>query len=78
MPDDHSAVEPLLPIPNRTVKRSCADDSELRARESRKLSGSYLITPVAKAAGVFLCRSMWPGGRDPGRAPARATAFYFS
>ena len=28
MPDDHSAVEPLLPIPNRTVKRRSADDSE--------------------------------------------------
>jgi len=28
MPDDHSAVEPPLPIPNRTVKRRSADDSE--------------------------------------------------
>ena len=28
MPDDHSEVEPLLPIPNRTVKRLCADDSD--------------------------------------------------
>ena len=27
MPDDHSAVEPPLPIPNRTVKRCSADDS---------------------------------------------------
>ena len=27
MPDDHSEVEPLLPIPNRTVKRLSADDS---------------------------------------------------
>ncbi len=26
-PDDHSEVVPLLPIPNRTVKRLCADDS---------------------------------------------------
>jgi hypothetical protein len=25
--DDHSKVVPLLPIPNRTVKRLCADDS---------------------------------------------------
>ena len=23
----HSALDPLLPIPNRIVKRSCADDS---------------------------------------------------
>ena len=27
MPDDHSKLEPLLPIPNRTVKQLCADDS---------------------------------------------------
>ena len=27
MPDDHSNLVPLLPIPNRTVKRVCADDS---------------------------------------------------
>ena len=27
MPDDHSDVVPLLPIPNRKVKRVCADDS---------------------------------------------------
>ena len=26
-PDDHSEVVPPLPIPNRTVKRLCADDS---------------------------------------------------
>ena len=27
MPDDHSEVVPLLPIPNRKVKCLCADDS---------------------------------------------------
>ena len=27
MPDDHSEVVPLLPIPNRKVKRLRADDS---------------------------------------------------
>ena len=26
-PDGHSELEPPLPIPNRTVKRLCADDS---------------------------------------------------
>lgn len=60
MPDDHSAVDPLLPISNRTVKRSGADDSGVRPRESRKLSGSYLKTPVAKAAGVFLLDRTMP------------------
>ena len=28
MPDDHSELEPPLPIPNRAVKRLSADDSE--------------------------------------------------
>ena len=41
MPDDHSAVEPPLPIPNRTVKRRSADDSEHLARESRTSSGTH-------------------------------------
>ena len=27
MPDDHSKLEPSLPIPNRTLKRLRADDS---------------------------------------------------
>ena len=27
MPDDHSDLVPLLPIPNRTVKQVSADDS---------------------------------------------------
>ena len=27
MPEDHSELVPLLPIPNRTVKRLSADDS---------------------------------------------------
>ena len=44
MPDDHSEVEPPLPIPNRTVKRLCADDSEQLARESRSSSGKLLKT----------------------------------
>ena len=39
-PDDHSELEPPLPIPNRTVKRLSADDSEHFARESRTSSGN--------------------------------------
>ena len=45
MPDDHSEVEPLLPIPNRTVKRFSADDSEHLARESRSSSGKLHSNP---------------------------------
>ena len=53
MPDDHSEVEPLLPIPNRTVKRFSADDSEQLARESRTSSGKPLKT-LGLTAGGFV------------------------
>src|SRR5690606_35241796 len=43
--DDHSKVDPLLPIPNRTVKRLRADDSGLPVCESRSSSGSYPPKP---------------------------------
>ena len=52
MPDDHSKVEPPLPIPNRTVKRLCADDSEQLACESRLSSGSYAKAPTHRL-GLF-------------------------
>ena len=42
MPDDHSEVVPLLPIPNRTVKRLCADDS---ADSRVKVGHCQAITP---------------------------------
>ena len=42
MPDDHSEVVPLLPIPNRTVKRLRADDS---ADSRVKVGHRQAITP---------------------------------
>ena len=53
MPDDHSEVVPLLPIPNRTVKRLRADDSAdsrvkvghrqaITARNAQSLTGRFL------------------------------------
>ena len=53
MPDDHSEVVPLLPIPNRTVKRLCADDSA----DSRVKVGHRQATienPRPQKAGVLL------------------------
>ena len=41
--DDHSRVEPPLPIPNRTVKRSRANDSRHLACESRSSSDSLSV-----------------------------------
>ena len=59
MPDDHSKLVPLLPIPNRTVKRLSADDSAdsrvkvghrqaLTARNAPNLIQKILL-------GVLLC-----------------------
>ena len=42
MPDDHSELVPPLPIPNRTVKRLCADDS---AATSVKVGHRQAVTP---------------------------------
>ena len=55
MPDDHSEVVPLLPIPNRTVKRLCADDiagSRVKVghRQAIKFQGLRRTD-----GGLFLC-----------------------
>ena len=50
MPDDHSEVVPLLPIPNRTVKRLCADDSA----GSRVKVGHRQALTAAKAPAEML------------------------
>ena len=42
MPDDHSELVPPLPIPNRTVKRLCADDS---AATSVKVGHRQAVIP---------------------------------
>src|SRR3989442_12600334 len=50
----HSSLDPRLPIPNRTVKRVCADDSVHCARESRLPPGHTPKPRARKSAGVFL------------------------
>ena len=48
MPDDHSEVVPLLPIPNRTVKRLCADDSaDARVKVGHRQALTALKTPLS-------------------------------
>jgi hypothetical protein len=49
MPDDHSKVVPLLPIPNRTVKRLSADDSA----DSRVKVGHRQALTVRNAQLIF-------------------------
>ena len=57
--DDHSRVEPPLPIPNRTVKRSRANDSRHYACESRSSSDSLSVpqstqNPLPQRGGFLL------------------------
>ena len=55
----NSALDPPLPIPNRTVKRSCADDSVHYACESRSLPGFLnKNAPTHKEIGAFLCSKL--------------------
>ena len=58
MPDDHSDVVPLLPIPNRTVKRVSADDSaDTRVKVGHCQAITASESPVRKNwAFCFLCR----------------------
>ena len=58
MPDDHSELEPPLPIPNRTVKRYRADDS---AETSVKVGyRQALILKAPENSGAFLFLSRFP------------------
>ena len=57
MPDDHSKLVPLLPIPNRTVKRLSADDS---ADSRVKVGHRQALTArnarlIFDQPGVFFC-----------------------
>ena len=47
MPDDHSKLVPLLPIPNRTVKRLRADDSADSRVKVGHRQAFILINPSA-------------------------------
>ncbi len=63
MPDDHSEVVPLLPIPNRKVKRFCADDSAgsrvkvghrqaITAKTPHQSMGRFFLTSVSDLIAV--------------------------
>ena len=55
MPDDHSDLVPLLPIPNRTVKRICADDSAgSRVKVGHRQALTAQHPQLSKEAGGFV------------------------
>ena len=56
MPDDHSKVAPLLPIPNRTVKRLCADDS---ADSRVKVGHRQALTPAPQTPLTLQVTGVW-------------------
>ena len=54
MPDDHSKLDPPLPIPNRTVKRHCADDSAETSVKVGYRQANILKKPLTHVRGFFL------------------------
>src|SRR5476649_1198029 len=53
MPDDHSKLVPPLPIPNRTVKQLCADDSAATSVKVGYRQASYMKNPTSDLVGFF-------------------------
>ncbi len=62
--DDHSVLEPPLPIPNRAVKRDRADDSVDYPCESRSSSDTHSKNPLSDCFGGFLLRAEYEKAED--------------
>ena len=88
MPDDHSEVVPLLPIPNRTVKRFSADDSADSRVKVGHCQAIKVKTPSHSIGRFFLVKNYDSGAaksvdifarRDPqlifSSLPNRLTSF---
>ena len=58
MPDDHSEVVPLLPIPNRTVKRFSANDSAGSRVKVGHRQAIYAKNASASAGAFFLALTL--------------------
>ena len=71
MPDDHSEVVPLLPIPNRTVKRFSADDSAgSRVKVGHRQALTAPISPAPQRLGFLAF------GRARIKAPKLSSRLY--
>ena len=79
-PDDHSELVPLLPIPNRTVKRLCADDSGRTSVKVGHRQAFIAQNPQLTAAGFVFghANARTPRGRTgcarsaPGTGPLQS------
>ncbi len=72
----HSGLDPPLPISNRAVKRTSANDSMLLACESRSLpSYLYLNTPPCIWWGVFICGAAFTERTLPNNACFHSLTF---
>ena len=66
MPDDYSELVPPLPIPNRTVKRLCADDSAATSVKVGHRQAFYPETPrTRKSPGRFALYNRFAGAIAP-------------
>src|SRR3972149_8053412 len=81
IPDEHSTLVPPLPIPNRAVKRCCADDSMDYPCESRSSSGPQKQKAQPEMVGLFaLCARQgapiwrWKSSTRPTRGRVSRTA----
>ena len=64
MPDDHSEVVPLLPIPNRTVKRFSADDSaDSRVKVGHRQAITARKRPPLMRGAFFLVKNLYVEAR---------------
>ena len=74
MPDDHSKVVPLLPIPNRTVKRLRADDS---AHSCVKVGHRQALTAQTAPVLIRVQGRFALGAKEfPGPTPLCVPKFY--
>jgi hypothetical protein len=79
MPDDYSKLVPPLPIPNRTVKRLCADDSAATSVKVGHRQASYKAKPSQKCEGFLRCATAFAcPGRAGGRRPLDCLKGQFS
>ena len=79
MPDDHSELVPLLPIPNRTVKRLSADDSaDSRVKVGHRQASTASKSPALTCWAFCFCASAFPRTLSPSGSISPSASRYSS